>query len=161
MPQENFAWKSDDDLVSSYLTAGERSAITRWQQSVAYVFEFHPGHTTGNPIYVRPVGNTDKSNLPKFDTLNCMAAMYDDINKFSNGAKLRQQLNNAAQTDLVQVVTTEWDKLQELARRYWNNEPVVSNRKTALDLWAEEETRDPEVQTQAISRTQLRKILGF
>jgi hypothetical protein len=161
MSQENFAWKSDDDLVSSYLSSGERSAVQRWQTSSDYVFEFHPGHPTGYPIYVRKVGNTEKSNLPKFDTKNCMASMYNDINKFSNGAKLRRDLNNAAQTDLLAVVTTEWEALKLLAKRYWKSTPVVSGRKTALDLWAEEETRDPELHDEEITRTQLRKILGF
>jgi hypothetical protein len=61
----NFCFQSNDVMVLDYLSGGETTAVKRWQKSLEYTFEFHFGHDTGNPVYIRPNHNTDTSNLPK------------------------------------------------------------------------------------------------
>ncbi len=116
---DTFTFTKTDPLVQEYLTAEEIQTITTEQTSDAYVFEFHEGHDTGNPIYVRPDGNTDKSNLPKFDTKNKTAADYPTVESLANGGKLRRDLKNKDQNDLMNVIQNDWALLSKMARGYW------------------------------------------
>jgi hypothetical protein len=117
--QDNFTFTAQDPLVTTYLTATEIKAVKYWQQSGAYELEFHDGHSIGRPIYVRPVGNTDRSNVPKLDTLNKSASDYPSVSSLANGMKLRKELKNRDQADLEAVISKSWDSLALLAQRYW------------------------------------------
>lgn len=121
---DNFTFTAGDNIVTTYLTANEIQQIQTQQASNDYTFEFHPGHGTGYPIYIRPNGNTDNSNIPKIDTRNKSAADYNTINKIANSGKLTSALGNNAQTEILNIIRTDWARLQSLARRYWENDPV-------------------------------------
>lgn len=113
-----FEFKANDQLVTTYTTPQERQLVTRWQTTTGWKFEFHGGHTTGYPVYVRPDGNTDKSNLPKMDTLNKGPNDYRIIDRFANGNKLKQALSNLQKTDLLAVVAASFGTLSLIAQRY-------------------------------------------
>ena len=146
MPQDNWRWLPNDEIIRTYLSAGEIAGVTRWQINRDYMFEFHDGHTTGRPIYIRPNDNTDDANLPKFDTRNTDASHFPNINSLRNGLKLRSQLNNAAQADLMAIIQNEWTALAQLAKRYWNKTPVLAVDDNAyesqLAAWASREMED-------------------
>jgi len=122
-----FRFSSTDTLIAARLSITEIAAVTVWQSSYDYDFEFHNGHPTGYPIYVRPSGNTDTSNIPKFDTLNKSATNYNAISKFANHTKLTSALRNTAQQDILNVISNNWATLSLLATRWWTNQmaPVI------------------------------------
>jgi hypothetical protein len=122
---ENFKFQDDDTTVRTYLNTAERAKVGTWQSSSDFTFEFHEGHGTGYPIYIRPDGNTDKSNLPKFDTLNKTAASYRpkdakqvSLAALANGNKLLK-LSSKTQADIVAVIDGSWVSLALLASRRW------------------------------------------
>ncbi|MCB9529968.1 MAG: hypothetical protein H6701_16540 [Myxococcales bacterium] len=115
-----FEFKANDPIVTRYLTQTERSQVTRWQTTTGWKFEFHGGHTTGQPVYVRPDGNRDNSNLPKMDTLNKSANDYLIIDRFANGNKLKTGLGNPQKTDLLAVVAASFNWLALISDRYHN-----------------------------------------
>jgi len=117
-----FRFVNTDGWVTRLLTQGERNAVARWQLNGSYDFEFHNGHPTGYPIYIRPNGNRDNANLPKFDTLNHTAADYATIAGFANAQKLRQNpLTNPDRADILAVVGQNWATLVRMAQRWWTN----------------------------------------
>lgn len=122
-----FRFDSTDPLITARLNATEIANVTSWQGSYDYNFEFHNGHPTGYPIYVRPVGNRDTSNLPKFDTKNKSANDYRAITSLANGQKLRSALTSTAQQDVLNVIANNWATLALLATRWWTNKmaPVI------------------------------------
>lgn len=126
---DNFEFKDASAFVRTYLNTAERANVQRWQTQDGYTFEFHGGHTTGNPIYFRIDDNGDKSNLPKVDTKDKAFSDYFgsaggrrttsvSVAAFANGGKLLKGLPSAAQTDIEQIVTRSWPSLQLLADRY-------------------------------------------
>lgn len=119
---ENFSYTKNDDVVRTWLSSDDRNQIGTEQALNTYTFEFHGGHTTGFPIYIRADGDTSTSNLPKFDTRNKSASDYNTINKFANSGKLNQYLNQHAKTEILNIVRNEWRRLQTLAANYWNND---------------------------------------
>jgi hypothetical protein len=128
MPADLFSFKATDPIVTKYLNATERAAVALCQTSTEYEFEFHTGHDTGNPIYVRPDGNTDKKNLPKFDTKNKTAASYHarnttsvSVNTLANGGKLASALGSAAQLEIETLISASWASLALLATRFWTD----------------------------------------
>lgn len=159
--QENWTWDNTDQFVQDYLTGGEIAGVAHWQASGDYTFEFHGGHTTGYPIYIRPTGNTDHSNIPKVDTKNVYVGTYNTIADIANDGKLTAALSIAAQAELIAIITNEWATLKTLAERFWTDSPVNVARPTAQDLWAAEETSDTGQHNVQISRNQLHKILGY
>jgi hypothetical protein len=68
--QQNFRFNQNDPIIQYYLDPDDINAITHWQTLGGYTFEFHDMHTTGNPIYIRPDGNTSNSSMTKIDTKN-------------------------------------------------------------------------------------------
>jgi hypothetical protein len=114
MGQVNFNFQDNDPVVMDNLTSGEVKAVKTWQKSEEYTLEFHDGHDTGNPIYVRPTGNNENSNLPKMDTKNKSADSYKLITSFANGAKLNGALKNRGKADLLAIVANEWATLSVL-----------------------------------------------
>lgn len=127
---DNFNFTTGDTIVTDYLTEAERDQIVTQQASTEYTFEFHSGHLTGNPIYFRPDGNTDTSNMPKIDTRNKSAGDYNTIGKLANSGKLRRALSPKAQTEILTIIKNDWPRLQILAERFWSNTkapaPVVA-----------------------------------
>ncbi len=59
--QQNFRFERNDPIVAYFLDEADLTAITHWQVQVGYTFEFHEMHDIGNPIYIRPDGNTSTS----------------------------------------------------------------------------------------------------
>jgi len=123
-------WKfeANDAVVQARLSSGERGDVTRWQQDDGYVLEFHTGHDTGYPIYVRLAGEKGGSSAPKFDTRNKSVSDYYpkrttavSINKLSNGGKL-SKLPSRSQRDIEAIIGTSWASLALIAQRYWNSE---------------------------------------
>ena len=140
MPADLFSFQDNDPIVTKYLNATERAAVALWQTSAEYRFEFHTGHDTGNPIYIRPVGNSDKKNLPKFDTKNKTATSYHarntttvSVNTLANGGKLARALGSAAQTEIETLIQTSWASLALLATRFWTNTPAPAIVVAATD----------------------------
>lgn len=132
-----FSFVADDPIVTTYLTTTERGQVTRWQTTTGWSFEFHTGHTTGYPVYVRPDGNRDTGNLPKMDTKNKGAYHYTALVDFANGNKLRKQLGTGQATDLLAVIAASFATLALLAQRFYDNElptptvqPVIVATKT-------------------------------
>ena len=155
-----FRFDAEDEVVVAYLASDVRGNITRWQISDEYNFEFHTGHPTGNPIYIRPDGNTDGSNVPKFDTLNHQASDYANINSFANSEKLGG-LSNRAKTDILEIISQNWVALQTLARNYWQLGPVDGRDAEEIEFaaWAKREMdSDTGQHTNEISLEQLNAI---
>ncbi len=118
---DTFRLVATDPLIQQTYPGG---TITLAQTSQNFVFEFHGGHITGNPIYVRVVGNKDNSNVPKFDTKNKVAASYTTYSSLANAGKLDQAKKDKdlKQTDLAEIgtlINRNWAFLQELARIYY------------------------------------------
>lgn len=113
-----FEFKANDQLVQRYLSPQERQQVTRWQTTTGRKFEFHGGHTTGYPVYVRPDTNNDTSNLPKMDTRNKGPNDYRLLDRFANGNKLKTQLSNPAKTDLLAIVEHSFATLALISTRY-------------------------------------------
>lgn len=116
---DKFTFTKTDPLLLRYLTPGQIAGITHQQTSDEYQFEFHGGHETGNPVYVRPNDNTDKSNLPKFDTRNKSANNYTDVTHLANGGKLLRQLEKRDREDLINVIQNNWALLAIVAAAYY------------------------------------------
>lgn len=156
-----FKFKADDPIIQGYLPSNVRNAITIWQSSDEYDFEFHSGHLTGNPIYIRPAGNRDTSNVPKFDTQNKSASDYTAISSFANGEKLTG-LSTRAKNEILNIIQNNWAALSALARNYWVTGPVSekSAEEIEMEAWIERETSDTGQHLETISRDDLNRIYG-
>ena len=115
------------------MNAAERREVAVWQKVDTYTFEFHEGHGTGNPIYIRPNGNEDTKNLPKFDTLNKSPSHFYlgkgtavKVVTFANGSKLTA-LPAPTQADIEAVVAGSWPSLQLMAQRRWDGEKAPAD----------------------------------
>jgi hypothetical protein len=128
----NFNFLNSDATVKKYLDATERGLVTRWQEETNdWTFEFHEGHTDGYPLYVRSATDDSGKNLPKMLTEGKTAASYASLTSLANGGKLVSRdatgkLTNKAQKDLQAVITNSFPQLQLLAKRYWDETPVVT-----------------------------------
>ncbi len=132
-----FNFTQADATVQQYLNATERGNVTAWQTDYSYSLEFHAGHTTGDPIYFRPGGNKDKSNIPKIDTKNKQASDYKTLQHIANWGKLQGGLKKAAYDEIVQIIANSWGSLQLLASRFWSGTsappvPVVPTQKDCV-----------------------------
>ena len=128
---ENFKFAANDPVVIANLSTAEIADVDNWQTSTQYLMEFHEGHETGYPIYIRPVKGLKKteSNIPKANTKNVASGTYSSLAQLENGEKLTANLKTDAQSDLLAILTNEWDTLVILARRYWTNEePPVAQQ---------------------------------
>ena len=129
-------WKftATDPVVMRYMNTQERNAVTAWQAATLPIrFEFHPGHATGEPIYIRVDGATDNSNVPKVDTKTGSATDFGkNLESLSNyqklvggvlqGKKYGAALGQGSATALRVLLNTQFNNLQLIAHRYWNNE---------------------------------------
>jgi hypothetical protein len=106
-----FLWQEDDETVRAHLNQAERNQVPRWQQSTTYKFEFHNGHNTGEPIYVRRNNTVGGKNLTKFDTLN------HDTGVMVNDNKLTVQQKSEVEA----ILRDSWAQLKLFAHRYHNS----------------------------------------
>jgi len=118
---DTFRAVATDQLVIRY---NRGNLIALAQVSTNYVFEFHGGHETGNPVYVRVDGNKDSSNVPKFDTKNKTAASYTSYSKLANSGKLDQakkdkDLTSADLTEITNLIVHNFAFFQQLASDYY------------------------------------------
>jgi hypothetical protein len=158
-----FEFKEDDPSIIEKLNEVERGAVQTWQTSDNYVFEFHTGHDTGYPLYIRPVNNRDKSNLPKFDTRNHTGDDYPSILDLANGQKLNNALGNLDKTEILNLISTEWTTLALLAQRFWTNRNASGEddaETIAMRAFAQQEDQSGQ-HHQEISSNQYQKLRGF
>jgi hypothetical protein len=127
--QQNFRFERNDPIVAYYLDEIDLNAIRQWQTQAGYTFEFHEMHDTGNPIYIRPDGNTAGGSMTKIDTRNIAdpAVHYrtgnvttprwiENIPNFNVISRL-----GAPRIDEIRsIITNEWRYLQKLADRRWS-----------------------------------------
>lgn len=127
--QQNFRFVRTDPIVAYYLDEDDLGAIHHWQRETGYTFEFHESHETGNPIYIRPDGNTANSNMTKIDTKNIAdPAEHYKIARFPNRRWIENipnfnvisGLNAPRINEIAGIVTNEWQYLQKLASRRWS-----------------------------------------
>jgi len=128
----NFNFLNADPTVQLYLDATERGQVTYWQKETGdWTFEFHQGHTTAYPLYVRSATDYSNENLPKMVTEGKTAQNYASLTSLANGGKLlnkqwKGHLEAKAQKDLLAVISNNWTRLQAIAKRYWTNAPVMT-----------------------------------
>lgn len=127
--QQNFRFEKTDPIVAYFLDDSDLNAITHWQAQAGYTFEFHEMHDTGNPIYIRPDGNTANSSMTKIDTLNIPDPALHYKNKAKPQAPWIENIPNYSVisrlggpkiNEIVAIVTGEWKYLQKLAQRRWS-----------------------------------------
>jgi hypothetical protein len=128
--------KANDQIVLRYLNTAERGRVTAWQQDGwPWDLEFHTGHDTGDPIYIRVTGNTDGTNVPKVDTKTITATeLATDLSAVKNyqklaGGKIKGKpyaalLTTGQQSTLRVFLQTQLPHLKIIGRRYWNAEAV-------------------------------------
>lgn len=140
--QQNFHFDRDDPIVQYYLDESDIDAVRVWQRQQTYTFEFHEMHDTGNPIYIRADGNTDQSLITKIDTksIGDPAQHYKDarnlrkpwIENIPNFAKI-SRLGAPSITEITNIVTHEWPRLQKLAARRWSGWRKPAPPKTLIE----------------------------
>lgn len=126
MAQLNWTFTAPDRTVKKYLPAEDVKKVTTWQTDADYTFEFHDGHTTGYPIYVRMDGSTVSKNLTKFDTKGIASPSLTNrvlLTKITNDNP--KKLSTTALTALEDLITDEWAHFKTIAERYWTAVPVV------------------------------------
>lgn len=84
---DTFKLQNSDPIVRARLNSDERAAVGTWQVETSYDFEFHGGHATGGPIDVRPGGDADTSDLPKFDSLDVYRRSHGPSPWMKNGTR--------------------------------------------------------------------------
>ena len=119
---DNFRVRAIDRFVQGYPL--QAALIQRIQISDNFTFEFHGGHTQGNPVYVRVNDNKDNSNVPKFDTLNKSAADYPSYQSLANAGKLdlakkNKQLSKQDLDEISALIVQNFEFFQKLAAAYY------------------------------------------
>ena len=127
--QQNFRFEKTDPIVVYFLDEEDLEAIKHWQTQTGYTFEFHEMHDIGNPIYIRPDGNTSTSSMTKIDTRkipdpalhyqnkkNLKQPWIESIANFSVISKLGAPRLN----EIVTIMTKEWKYIQKLCDRRWS-----------------------------------------
>ncbi len=129
-------WKlqANDQVVLRYLNTAERGRVTDWQEdNWPWNLEFHTGHDTGDPIYIRVDGNADNQNVPKIDTKTTNASdLATDLSAVKNyqklaGGKIKGKpyaasLTTGQQATLRVFLQTQLPHLKLIAKRFWNGE---------------------------------------
>ena len=120
-----FKVTANHPLIQRYLTQAERGRINPVQNSAGWDFEFHFGHTTGSPIYVRPKGCTVSSNLTKIDTrtLEGVALAYRADGLVNTEVIERTcKMKSGDKDHMYEVLSGNWNLLVVLARRYYEGD---------------------------------------
>jgi hypothetical protein len=119
---DNFQLNAHDDLVQLFLTRAERANIVNAQNTDAWEFEFHRGHDTGSPFYMRPRGCTLGQNLTKFDThtINGAPLAYNNQNLRNRDVIERTCKMSARDKEaMFRVISTNWALMGTLSLRWW------------------------------------------
>jgi hypothetical protein len=140
--QQNFHFQQHDPIVQYFLDPADIASITHWQAHGGYTFEFHEMHDIGNPIYIRPDGNTAKSSMTKIDTKNIAnpALHYLDnknkakpwIQNIANFAVI-SKIGQAQIDEIASIMTHEWKFIQKLADRRWSGWKKTAPPKTLME----------------------------
>jgi hypothetical protein len=122
-----FKFTKTDKTVRAYLSATEIGQVRKWQDyEDDWSFEFHNGHTTGRPLYVRAKSDYSSENLPKIDTIEHTASDYTNINCITNYMKLVNYLDSKAKKDVMAVVQQSWDSLVILVNNHYESKTVTA-----------------------------------
>ena len=118
----------NETMVAYYLAKKGQVALTRPQTCQAFDFEFHPGHTTGYPIYVRMEGNDDTKSMTKFDTKNKSAPQLPVKKDMSDGDFVnfdKVTLSSTEKTNLQILIRDNWEFLKYMAKRIYDDDAVL------------------------------------
>ncbi len=116
-----FTWNNNNQVVMNHLNRIERQAMNE-QKSSEYEFEFHDGHDTGYPIYIRPTHTEAQkwnSNIPKIDTKNNDSSKFNDIKDITNWVKLDKYIKTNGKKEILTIIQKDWKKLELFAKRFW------------------------------------------
>jgi hypothetical protein len=150
--QQNFRFERNDPIVVYFLDEEDLDEIEHWQTENGYTFEFHEMHDIGNPIYIRPDGNTANSSMTKIDTKNIAnpALHYRSKAKpnqpwIENSANFNviSRLGAPRITEIVSIATHEWKYLQKLADRRWSGWKEPAPPKTIIERGLESKHYPP------------------
>jgi hypothetical protein len=113
-----FKMIATDPLIQTYLTIAERGQINPQQAGDTWDFEFHGGHETGTPLYIRPNGNKATHNLTKFDThtIDGQPLAYNAGNIIN--PEHVDAMKSAARNHLYAVVAGNWGLLRTVSWRF-------------------------------------------
>jgi len=113
-----FKMVATDLLIQTYLTVAERGQINPQQMGDAWDFEFHGGHETGTPFYIRPKDNKATHNLTKFDThTRDGKPLTYNLQKMANGDHV-DAMKSTARDHLYAVVSGNWELLCTVSLRF-------------------------------------------
>lgn len=121
-----FKLEVNDTMVAYYLAKKVQVGLKRSQTCTGFDFEFHPGHPTGYPIYVRMVGNEDSKSMTKFDTKNKSAPQLPVKKDMSDGDFVnfdKVTLSSTEKTNLQILIRDNWEFLQYMAKQIYEGEP--------------------------------------
>lgn len=141
-----FKMVSTDPVVQRYLTLAERGRINPAQLGDAWNFEFHGGHETGTPFYIRPRDCTVKSNLSKFDTHTRELVRLEYAAGNLRNKEHVAAMGKADRDHLYAVLAGNWALLADLSRRF-----VAGDRNGDLER-AQLEAEEAERRRQAAAR---------
>ena len=140
--QQNFRFQRHDPVVEYFLDEADLNAIRHWQTHGGYTFEFHEMHDIGNPIYIRPDGNTAKSSMTKIDTKKIADPA---LHYLDNKNKAKPWIQNIANfgviskigqpqiDEIASIMTHEWKYIQKLADRRWSGWKRPAPPKTLME----------------------------
>jgi len=126
--QQNFRFERNDPIVAYFLDDDDLNAIRHWQTQIGYTFEFHEMHDIGNPIYIRPDGNTSGSSMTKIDTKNIADPKLHYKSKSNANLPWIQSIANFSVisrlgapriNEIVSIMEHEWKYIQKLTHRRW------------------------------------------
>ena len=140
--QQNFRFERTDPIVAYFLDEEDLSAIKHWQTEHGFTFEFHEMHDIGNPIYIRPDGNTATSSMTKIDTKNIANPAQHYKNKQNPNQPWIENIANFSVIsklggpkikEIATIVANEWKYLQKLADRRWSGWKKPAAPKTIIE----------------------------
>lgn len=123
-----FQLEVNEKIVAYYL-GKYGQALPSPQQTFTYDFEFHPMHTTGNPVYIRMVGNDDTSLMTKFDTKNKSAPKLPKKGDRRNAAQdfhnlEKLTLNSTELAELEVLIKSNFAFLQYMAKCVYEEDGI-------------------------------------
>ncbi|HEY0420874.1 MAG TPA: hypothetical protein VGC80_15265 [Acetobacteraceae bacterium] len=125
-----FQLTATDPLIAHYVGTG-LITVNHTQADLTYWFEFHPMHTTGNPVYIRMDGDESNKLMTKFDTKNKPnAPQWADSSRktnkegdFANPEKVT--LASTARSTMLVLISQNYANLQALAQQVYEVDGLV------------------------------------
>lgn len=133
-----FKMVATDAVLQTYLTLAERNSIRPSQRGDAWNFEFHGGHETGTPFYIRPDGCGVNRNLSKFDTHTRDGTRLAYAADNMRNQEHVEAMSKANRDHLYEVVSGNWILLAAVSKRFPAGDRNGDIERAAL---AEEEAR--------------------